>query len=487
MSPFQLYAVTYKITQDGRKSKKDVRDERGLDFRQADVNMSIKAKGILIYRLFLPEYPNFSVIIERTTEYCYYKTGRCKLSIENEETEQLDRRGCIMDFTDVLIRDFHADADRRMAFICRVMMALMAIVIVLNLVGVFKIGASLYPAVLFGIAVMFIPTILYNFLHINSKLTRYSTLTMMVLMSGVLYAVLSYHVIIMLAFPVIVSCLYCDRSSVLYTTVLSLPVMVVSHLIAFALKIVPDEPLVTLRGVLLYGVLPRSIELIAISVICLSVTNKLQRLIGNLIRNNNELYDEQQTLVNALAEMVEARSHETGYHIKRVAAYTRVLCEALGLSREECWKVSVASMLHDVGKLEVPKDILQKPARLTAEEFEQIKLHTGYGYELLKNSPGEIMQIASVIAQQHHEWFDGSGYPLGLKGDQINRFAACVSIADVFDALVSSRCYKEAWPPEKARSEILSLAGRQFDPELTALFDQHFDNVLAVLQCYPDE
>ena len=392
-----------------------------------------------------------------------------------------------MDFTDVLIRDFNADADRRMAFICRVMMALMAIVIVLNLVGVFKIGAMLYPAVLFGMAVMFIPTILYDILHINSKPARYCTLTMMVLMSGVLYAILSYHVIIMLAFPVTVSCLYCDRSSVLYTTVLSLPVMVVSHLIAFALKVVPDEPLVTLRGVLLYGVLPRAIELIAISVICLSVTNKLQRLIRNLIRNNNELYDEQQTLVNALAEMVESRSRETGHHVKRVAAYTRVLCEALGLSREESWKVSVASMLHDVGKLEVPKDILQKPARLTSGEFEQIKLHAGYGYELLKNSPGEIMQIASVIAQQHHEWYDGSGYPLGLKGDQIDRFAACVSIADVFDALVSSRCYKEPWPPEQARSEILSLAGRQFDPALTALFDRHFDDFLAVLRRYPDE
>lgn len=457
------------------------------DLRQTGSGLSIKAKKITICCLFLLKYPNFMVFIAKAAEYCYHKVEICKCSGGNEKPERLYKRGHLMDFTDVLIRDFNADADRRMAFICRVMMALMVLVIVLNLVGIFKIGSMLYPAVLFGIAVMFIPTILYDFLHVNSKPARYCTLTMMVLMSGVLYAILSYHVIIMLAFPVTVSCLYCDRSSVLYTTVLSLPVMVVSHLIAFALKVVPDEPLVTLRGVLLYGVLPRAIELIAISVICLSVTNKLQRLISDLIRNNNELYDEQQTLVNALAEMVESRSRETGHHVKRVAAYTRVLCEALGLSREECWKVSVASMLHDVGKLEVPKDILQKPARLTAQEFEQIKLHVGYGYELLKNSPGEIMQIASVIAQQHHEWFDGSGYQLGLKGDQIDRFAACVSIADVFDALVSNRCYKEAWPPEKARTEIMSLSGRQFDPALTTLFDQHFDDFLAVLRRYPDE
>ena len=392
-----------------------------------------------------------------------------------------------MDFTDYLIRDFNADADRRMALICRVMMGLLALVIVLNLMGIFKIGAMLYPAVLFSIAVMFIPTILYDFLHVSSKAARYFTLTLTVLMSGVLYAFLSYHVIIMLVFPVAVSCLYCDRASVLYTTILSLPVMVASHLAAFALKVVPDEPLVTLHGVLLYGVLPRSIEFIAISVICLSVTSKLQRLIATLIQKNNELYEEQSTLVNALAEMVESRSKETGHHIKRVASYTHVLCTALGLSPEECWKVSVASMLHDVGKLEVPKRILQKPARLTSEEFERIKTHTGYGYDLLKNSPGEIMQIAAVIAQQHHERYDGTGYQLGLKGDQIDRYAACVSIADVFDALVSKRCYKEAWSPEEARAEILSQAGRQFDPALTALFDQHFAEFLAIMQRYPDE
>ena len=391
-----------------------------------------------------------------------------------------------MDLTNYLLRDFNTDADRRMAAICRVMIGLMALVIILNLIGIFRISTVLYPVVLFSIAVMFIPTILYDFLHLRSKLARYFTLTLMVLMSGILYAVLSYHVIIMLVFPVVVSCLYCDRSIVLYTTILALPVMVVSHLAAFALKIVPDEPLVTLHGVLLYGVLPRWIELIAISVICFSVTGKLQRLIRSLVQKNNELYAEQQTLVNALAEMVESRSRETGQHVKRVAAYTNILCGALGLPPEECWKVSVASMLHDVGKLEVSKDILQKPAKLTSEEFDQIKVHSDRGYELLKNSPGEIMHLAATIARQHHERFDGTGYPLGLKEEQIDRFAACVSIADVFDALVSKRCYKEPWPPEEARAEILSQSGHQFDPALTALFDQNFDKFLAAMRRYPD-
>lgn len=392
-----------------------------------------------------------------------------------------------MNFSDQLVRDYDNDADRRMAGICRIMIVLMVVVMLLNRLHVFKISGKIYPTILVAIAILFVPTILYDFLHIRAKAARYFVLTLVVLMSGLLYAILSYHVIIMLVFPVVVACLYCDRSSVLYTTILSIPVMAVSHLIAFHLKVIPDEPLVTLKGVLVYGLLPRSIELIAISVICISVTGKIQRLIRSLVEKNNELYEDQQTLVGSLAELVEAQSRETGQHVKRVAAYTEILCRAMGLSDEETWKVSVASMMHDVGKIGVPQEILHKPDRLTEKEFDEVKKHVDYGYKLLENSPGEIMQIAANIAQQHHERFDGMGYQHNLKAEQISVYARCVAIADVFDALVSKRCYKDAWTPEQARSEIVSQAGHQFDPEMTALFDSHFDEFLAIMERYPDK
>ncbi|MGN1183832.1 MAG: hypothetical protein ACI4R7_01240, partial [Oliverpabstia sp.] len=237
-----------------------------------------------------------------------------------------------MNFTQRLIVDFENDADRRMSSICRIMIVLMATVMVLNRLHVFKISSMIYTTLVVAITVLFVPTILYDFLHIRSKIAHYFVLTLVVLMAGLLYAILSYHVIIMLVFPVVVSCLYCDKKSVWYTTGLSIPVMAVSHLVAFQLKVVPDEPLVTLHGVLVYGVIPRSIELIAIAVICLSVTSKLQRLIRELIEKNIELYADQQTLVSSLAELVEAQSRETGQHVKRVAAYTEILCRALGLS-----------------------------------------------------------------------------------------------------------------------------------------------------------
>lgn len=391
-----------------------------------------------------------------------------------------------MSFTKRLIADFEKDADRRMAAICRIMVVLMGIVMVLNGLHVFKISNMIYPTLLAGMVILLMPTVLYNILHVRNKVARYFVLTLVVLMAGLLYAILSYHVIIMLVFPVVVSCLYCDRKSVLYTTILSIPVMVASHLLAYQLRVVPDEPLVTLHGVLVYGVIPRVIELLAISVICLSVTKKLQRIISELVQKNDELYADQQTLVSSLAELVEAQSQETGQHVKRVAAYTEILCRACGLSDEETWKVSVASMMHDVGKIGVPQEILHKPAKLTEEEFCEVKKHVDYGYQLLHNSPGEIMQIAARIAQEHHERFDGMGYQNHLKADEITLYARCVAIADVFDALVSRRCYKSAWEPEQARAEILAQAGRQFDPDLVALFDQHFDEFLAVMHRFPD-
>lgn len=392
----------------------------------------------------------------------------------------------MINFANNLILDFEKDSDRRISAICRAITVLIIVVILLNILHVFKISTALYPTLFVSAVILLMPTLFYDILGLRSKFIRYIVLTLLVFMAGLMYSILSYHVIIMLILPVVVSCLYCERANVIYATVLSVPVMVVSHLIAFMLKIVPDEPLVTLQGVLLYGIIPRVIELVAISVICIGITGKFQRLIAALVKKNNELYEEQQVMVCSLSELVEAQSHETGQHVKRVAAYTEILCRAMGLSEEETWKISVASMMHDVGKICVPREILHKPGKLTEDEFSEIKKHVDYGYKLLENSPGEIMQLAAGIAWQHHERFDGKGYQNKLEGEHINIYARCVAVADVFDALVSKRCYKKSWTPEQAREEILSQAGQQFDPQITKLFDEHFDEFLKVMENYPD-
>ncbi|MDD6968782.1 MAG: HD domain-containing protein [Treponema sp.] len=392
----------------------------------------------------------------------------------------------MINFANNLILDFEKDSDLRISGICRAITGLILIVIVLNVFNVFNISSALYPTLIAASVILMIPTLFFEVLKKRSKKIRYMVLTLLVIMSGLMYSILSYHVIIMLVFPVVVSCLYCERANVIYTTVLSIPVMIISHLIAYSLKIVPDEPLVTLRGVLIYGILPRVIELVAISLICIGITGKLQRLITALVKKNNELYEEQQIIVGSLSELVETQSHETGQHVKRVAAYTEILCRAMGLSEEETWKISVASMMHDVGKICVPREILHKPGKLTEEEFSEIKKHVDYGHKLLENSSGEIMRLAANIAWQHHERYDGKGYENELSGENINIYARAVAVADVFDALVSKRCYKKSWTPTQAREEILNQSGRQFDPQITKLFDEHFDEFLKVMEDYPD-
>lgn len=388
-------------------------------------------------------------------------------------------------FSKLLIIDYQEKANLTMAFICRIMTAFMVIAMVLNALGIFKIGGEIYPTIIASIVILLIPTVLYNFLHLNYLGVRYFVLTLIVLMSGILYSILSYHVIIMLVFPVVISCLYCDTKSVIFASVLSVPVMIVSHLLASQLKIVPDEPLVELKDVWLYGILPRVIEFAGVAIICITTARKIQKLISTLAEKNDALYQEQETLVTSLAEMIEAQSQETGKHVKRVSEYTRVLCEALGMSDEEVWEVSSAAALHDVGKIMVPQDIINKPGKLTDEEFAIIKTHVQYGRKLLEKCQGELMHISADIAYHHHERYDGKGY-MGVKGEDIDLYARCVSVADVFDALVSRRPYKKAWSPEDAKAEILSQRGKQFDPNIVDLFEANYDKFLTILQKYPD-
>lgn len=392
----------------------------------------------------------------------------------------------MINFANKMLLDFEKDSDRWISRICIAITGLILIVIMLNIFHVFNISPAMYPTLIVVAIILMTPTFFFEILNMHSKKIRYMVLTLLVIMSGIMYSILSYHVIIMLVFPVVVSCLYCERIHVIYTTALSVPVMIISHLIAYSLKIVPDEPLVTLRGVFIYGIVPRVIELVAISLICIGITGKLQRLITALVKKNNELYEEQQIIVGSLSELVETQSHETGQHVKRVAAYTEILCRAMGLSEEETWKISVASMMHDVGKICVPREILHKPGKLTEEEFSEIKKHVDYGHKLLENSSGEVMRLAANIAWQHHERYDGKGYENELSGEKIDIYARAVAVADVFDALVSKRCYKKSWTPTQAREEILNQSGRQFDPQITKLFDEHFDEFLKVMEDYPD-
>ena len=392
-----------------------------------------------------------------------------------------------MNFSEKIIREYRENADKRLAFVCRLMIGFMLLVALLNLLGIFKIApVPLYLTVAVSIFDFFLPTLFYDIFKVRSTGLRYFILTILVFQSGLQYATLSYHTIIMLVFPLVMSCLYNERKYVIYTALLSMPMIVISHLTAFYLKVVPDEPLVTFKGTILYGIVPRSIEFFAVAIMCYFISARIEKLIHTLASKNDELYADQENLILSLSQIIENKSENTGQHVKRVAEYTAVLCRSLGYNDEESWKISLAAMMHDVGKLMVPEDILEKPEKLTPEEFGVVKKHITYGKQMLETSPGELFHISTDIAFQHHEKWDGTGY-MGLKGDEIASCARCVALADIFDALVSRRSYKAPWTPEEAYQEIVSQRGKQFDPDVVDAFIQHFEEFKEIVKRYPDE
>lgn len=194
---------------------------------------------------------------------------------------------------------------------------------------------------------------------------------------------------------------------------------------------------------------------------------------------------ERETLLR-LARAGEYRDEETGNHIIRMAKYSRIIAEEIGLSRDEAEVIEMAAPMHDIGKIGIRDEILLKPGKLTPEEFEIMKTHTIIGYEILKDSPSKFLQMGGVIALGHHEKFDGSGYPYGKKGEEIPIEARIVAVADVFDALVSERPYKNAWSTPAALEYMQSHRGRHFDPAVLDAFKAQIDSVAKIQGLLPD-
>lgn len=199
-----------------------------------------------------------------------------------------------------------------------------------------------------------------------------------------------------------------------------------------------------------------------------------------------DLETTQREIVYLLGEAVETRSKETGNHVKRVAEISRLLALETGLDEEEADLVLFASPLHDLGKIGIPDAILNKPGRHTDEEFDIMKTHAKIGHDMLQGSNRNVLQAGATIALEHHERWDGSGYPFGKEGEDIHVYGRITALADVFDALGSDRCYKKAWPLEKILDLIKEEKGKHFDPHLVDLFFKNINKVMDIISRHPD-
>lgn len=195
---------------------------------------------------------------------------------------------------------------------------------------------------------------------------------------------------------------------------------------------------------------------------------------------NTEIEDTQREVVFTMGAIGESRSKETGNHVKRVAEYSRLLAVHYGLDQEEAELLKQASPMHDIGKVAIADAILNKPGKLTEEEFERMKEHARLGYEMLKSSNRPLLKAAAIVAHEHHEKYNGKGYPNGLRGEDIHIYGRITAIADVFDALGSDRAYKRAWEDDRIFAFFKEERGEHFDPKLIDIFFIHLDEFLEI-------
>ncbi len=220
-----------------------------------------------------------------------------------------------------------------------------------------------------------------------------------------------------------------------------------------------------------------------------NVDAELLMLIGNYASvslENALLYEKikksQMKLINKIATAAEFKDEDTSKHTKRVGLYSYLIAKRANLVPQRCEMIKITAPMHDAGKIGIPDRILLKPAKLDKDEFDEMKKHTNIGYELLYDEDDEMLKNAAIIAREHHEKWDGSGYPRGLKGEEITLEGRITAIADVFDALTSVRPYKRAWSVEEAKELFIKESGTHFDPKLVELFLKNFDEVETIYE-----
>ena len=316
---------------------------------------------------------------------------------------------------------------------------------------------------------------------------RHLILWCTVLISTILITQLNYTGYPFILFPLLLASLYYNRTIVLYAALLMCAGILGSAMFQIYFPQLTLDPLFkAFDGNFAEMIIPLLLIEIVMSFVAYFIVGRNSLMIDKYIDTAVTMQENENYLIYAFSEISENKSKETGEHIRRVAEYMKVLGLASGFDPEYCDKLAAGAMMHDIGKLMIPEEILDKPSKLTDDEYLIMKNHVLYGEALLKDCPGEIMQIASVLAKEHHERWDGKGY-LGMKGDEIAYISRMIAVCDVFDALTTARSYKKGWSLDEAYDEIVKNGGTQFDPAVVRLFIANFDKFREIHKKIPDK
>ncbi len=249
----------------------------------------------------------------------------------------------------------------------------------------------------------------------------------------------------------------------LFFALITLTILIIAALIIFSLKVSKNVGL--------------SVD---------EIEGKVQIGLKQIIALNKEIESTQKEVIFTMGTIAEHRSKETGNHVKRVAEYSNILALHYGLDKNEAELLKQASPMHDIGKVAIPDSVLNKPGKFNEEERKIMDTHAFLGYAMLKNSERPLLKTAAIVAHQHHEKWDGSGYPRGLSGENIHIYGRITALADVFDALGSDRVYKKAWDNEKIFKLFKEEKGKHFDPKLVDIFFDNLDEFLKVQSILKD-
>ncbi len=371
-----------------------------------------------------------------------------------------------------------------------VTMIVYLVTFLLNLFGIFTIEQHLmWRAFVPSVVIYVVVQLVCRKFSLSDYRVKYFILLNIILVFTISGVFLTYHVILTTLLPFLFATLYsskpvmrfvygltvlgtiiivyggyylglCDANMALLTS-RDMSDYVIDGL--FVLIQVNSNPLVTL---FLFFVVPRCLISIAVMFVC----NNIVGFLSGSRKKTEQLFLQ---TVTALSEAVDAKDRYTSGHSKRVAEYSRMIAQRLCKSEAEQEEIYRAGLLHDVGKIRIPAEIINKPGRLTDEEFNIIKIHPVTGYHILHGISEE--SIIAIAAKYHHERYDGKGYPNGLEGDKIPEVARIIGVADSYDAMASNRSYRNALPQEVVRSEIVKGRGTQFDPRIADIMLQMID------------
>ncbi len=364
------------------------------------------------------------------------------------------------------------------------------ITFLLNLAGIFIIEQSLMWRAFFPSVIIYcIVQMVSRFLSLSDTRTKYFILFSTIVVFTISGVFLTYQVILISVLPFLYATLYSSKRIMRFVyvmTVISTFIIVYggyyiglcdANMVLLTAKDISDYVIdglfVTIQAnanpiwtLFLFYILPRCLIFVAVMVVCNSVVE---------IVNHSRKKTEQMFLqtVTALSEAVDAKDRYTSGHSKRVAEYARMIAARLGKSPEEQEEIYRAGLLHDVGKIRIPEEIINKPGRLTDDEFNIIKIHPATGYHILRGISED--SIIATATKYHHERYDGRGYPNGLEGEKIPEVARILGVADSYDAMASNRSYRNALPQEVVRAEIEKGRGTQFDPRIADIMLRMID------------